>query len=86
MTARQEELDAGLVCLKNVALTHKYADPVAVDITINMGGEGGKVCRVDVMFVSASYAGVCLFQLQMPVWCAQVCRPCGRGHYHQHGR
>jgi hypothetical protein len=39
MTARQDELDAGLVCLKNVALTHKYADPVAVDITINMGGE-----------------------------------------------
>jgi hypothetical protein len=39
MTAKQEELAAGLVNLKNVALTHKYADPVAVDITIEMGGE-----------------------------------------------
>ncbi|WIA37851.1 hypothetical protein OEZ86_014704 [Tetradesmus obliquus] len=38
MTAKQAELDAGLVCLKGVALTHKYADPVAVDITIEMGG------------------------------------------------
>ncbi|WIA17635.1 hypothetical protein OEZ85_014441 [Tetradesmus obliquus] len=38
MTAKQGELEAGLVCLKGVALTHKYADPVAVDITIEMGG------------------------------------------------
>jgi hypothetical protein len=39
MTAKPQELEAGLVCLKGVALTHKYADPVIVDITIELGGE-----------------------------------------------
>jgi hypothetical protein len=39
MTAKPQELEAGLVCLKGVALTHKYADPVVVDITIELGGE-----------------------------------------------
>jgi hypothetical protein len=68
VTARQEELDAGLVCLKNVALTHKYADPVAVDITINMGGEGVEGCMDGVMFESASHADVVCTLLQTQWW------------------
>jgi len=37
-SASPEDLDAGLVQAKNVLLSHKYANPLHVDITIRLGG------------------------------------------------
>jgi hypothetical protein len=37
--ATEEELMAGTIKVENVALDHNYADPIRVDVSIELGGE-----------------------------------------------
>jgi hypothetical protein len=40
-SARQEDFDAGLVAAQDVLLTHKFADPLRVDISLRAAGAAG---------------------------------------------
>lgn len=43
-SSSEEDFEAGRVCMNNVKIAHKYAEPLDMDITLGLGGACRALC------------------------------------------